>query len=61
MIESSLVQEIQETENTIDRHKSNLQKYQLDERTIIERFEGDINRFKNLKGITMSAAQTLPE
>ena len=61
MIESSLVREIQETENTIDRHESNLQRYQHDERTIIERFEGDINRFKNLKGITMSAAQTLPE
>lgn len=61
MIESSLVQEIQDTENTIDRHNLNLQKYRHDERTIIERFEGDINRFRNLKGITMSAAQTLPE
>ncbi len=61
MIESSLVQEIQDTENTIERHESNLQKYRLDERTIIERFEGDVDRFKNLKGITMSAAQTLPE
>jgi len=61
MIESSLVKEIQDTENTIERHKLNLKKYQHDERTIIERFDGDINRFKNLKGITMSAAQTLPE
>jgi hypothetical protein len=61
MIESSLVREIQTTENTIDRHKANLQKYQHDERTIIDRFAGDIDRFKNLKGITMSAAQTLPE
>ena len=61
MIESSLVQEIQDTESTIDRHNMNLQKYRHDERTIIERFEGDIDRFRNLKGITMSAAQTLPE
>ncbi len=61
MIESSLVQEIQDTESTIERHNMNLQKYRHDERTIIERFEGDIDRFRNLKGITMSAAQTLPE
>jgi len=61
MIDSSLVQEIQDTENTIAKHKSNLNKYRHDERTIFERFEGDIHRFKNLKGITMTAAQTLPE
>jgi hypothetical protein len=61
MIESNLVQEIQETEDTITRHKSNLSKYRKDERTIIDRFAGDINRFKSLKGITMTAAQSLPE
>jgi len=61
MIESSLVQEIQDTEDTITRHKSNLTKYRSDERTIIDRFEGDIDRFKSLKGLTMTAAQSLPE
>jgi hypothetical protein len=61
MVESSLVQEIQETEETIARHKSNLTKYRNDERTIIDRFDGDIRRFKSLKGLTMTAAQSLPE
>ena len=61
MIEPSLVREIKETEGTIQRHQINLKKYQHDERVIIERFDGDIHRFKDLKGLTMTAAQSLPE
>ena len=61
MIEPGLVREIKDTEGTIQRHQLNLEKYQNDERSIIERFDGDIHRFKDLKGLTMTAAQSLPE
>lgn len=61
MIDPRLVKEIKETESTIVRHKKNLEKYQQDEREIVERFDGDINRFKNLKGLTITTAQAVPE
>jgi hypothetical protein len=59
MIDPSLVDEIQQTEGTITRHKGNLEKYHSEEDKIIERFEGDIQRFTILKGLTH--AQTVPE
>jgi hypothetical protein len=40
-----------ETKKTIERHQRNLNKYQTDEQVIIARFDGDISRFKTLKGI----------
>jgi len=61
MIDPKLIQEIKETEDTIARHKKNLAKYQQDERDIIERFDGDIHRFKDLKGLTITTAQAVPE
>ena len=61
MVEPKLIREIQETESTIVRHQKNLEKYQQDEADIIERFDGDIHRFKNLKGLPMTTAQALPE
>lgn len=51
MVDPDLVDEINDTMATITRHENNLQKFQRDEDSIIERFEGDINRFKDLKGI----------
>ena len=59
LIDSDLVDEIQQTEGTITRHKGNLKKYRAEEERIIERFEGDIQRFMILKGLTH--AQTVPE
>ena len=50
-VSPELVDEISYTRNTIDRHETNLQQFQLDEDTIVARFQGDINRFKVLKGI----------
>lgn len=50
-IDPSLVTEIGETENAIDRHEQNLRKFRQEERQIIERFNGDIQRFRRLKGI----------
>ena len=61
MVEPKLIREIQETELTIARHQKNLEKYQQDEANIIQRFDGDIHRFKNLKGLPMTTAQALPE
>ena len=61
MIEPNLIKEIKETEATIARHELNLEKYQRDERTIIERFDGDIHRFRDLKGLSVATAQTVPE
>lgn len=60
MIEPKLMREIEETESTIARHEKNLEKYQKDEAEIIDRFNGDIYRFKSLKGLSVTA-QALPE
>lgn len=61
MVDPSLTEEIKETETAIERHKSNLQKYQSEEQRIKERFEGDIDRFMTLKGLTQTQAQAVPE
>ena len=64
LVDPSLVDEISDTENTIARHEKNLRKYQNDEQTIIDQFNGDIMRFRDLKGITAKttvAAQPVPE
>jgi len=51
MVDPDLVAEINETKGTIERHIENLQKFQNEEQVIIARFEGDIDRFKSLKGL----------
>ncbi len=56
MIDESLAADLQRTKETIERHERNLEKYKHDEQEIIERFDGDIERFKQLKGITTSAS-----
>ena len=35
----------------VERHERNLKKFRADEQQIIARFDGDISRFKILKGI----------
>ena len=50
-VDPALVSEIKETRATIERHETNLEQFQLDEEQIVARFEGDITRFKTLKGI----------
>ena len=57
-IDPSLVEDIDETEDSIDRHKENLRKFRDEERRIHERFEGDIQRFKTIKGISADEPQT---
>jgi hypothetical protein len=51
MIDEGLAAELQKTKETINRHQRNLTKFETDERLIVERFDGDIARFKILKGI----------
>jgi len=51
LINEDLVADINETQSTIARHQKNLLKFQEDERQMVARFEGDINRFKALKGL----------
>ena len=51
LIDPDLVADINETQDTISRHQQNLLKFQEDERLMVARFEGDITRFKTLKGV----------
>lgn len=51
MIDGQLAEDLRATEEIIGRHQSNLKKFQSDEQQIITRFDGDISRFKALKGI----------
>jgi hypothetical protein len=51
LIDPDLVADINDTQATIARHQQNLLKFQEDEQQMIARFEGDITRFKSLKGV----------
>jgi hypothetical protein len=51
MIDPDLVADIATTKETIERHQANLEKFQQDEQRIVARFDGDIDRFKKLKGL----------
>ena len=51
MIDESLAEQLRKTKDTIARHQRNLMKYENDEKQIVERFDGDIARFKILKGV----------
>lgn len=51
MIDQELAAELQKTKEIIQRHERNLRKFQADEQQIIARFEGDITRFKTLRGL----------
>lgn len=50
-VPDDLVAAIAETEATIARHEENLLRYRAEEQDIVERFAGDVRRFRELKGI----------
>jgi hypothetical protein len=50
-IPTSLAEDLTDTKNTIQRHQQNLNNYQMGEQQIIARFDGDIHRFRALKGL----------
>ncbi len=70
-ISPKLAAEIKETEALIARHEDNLRAYKEKEAKIVRQFEGDISRFRQLKGLDAAqeaaagspqpTAQTLPE
>ncbi len=51
MISTDLADDIASTKEAITRHEANLQRFQNDQQGIVARFDGDINRFKRLKGL----------
>ena len=51
MIDPELAEDILVTKATIKRHKENLARFREDEQNILARFDGDINRFKSLRGL----------
>ena len=51
MIDPDLAGDLVTTKDTIERHNANLQRFHDDEQNIVARFDGDINRFKKLKGL----------
>ena len=51
MVDPGLVEEINETRSTIERHTDNLRKYTEEEQAIRRQFEHYIARFRELKGL----------
>lgn len=51
MIDPGLLDNINDTRKTIVRHETNLDRFHTDEQQIMSRFDGDISRFKVLRGI----------
>ena len=60
MIDPELAEDILITKATIKRHQANLARFREDEQSIIERFDGDINRFRSLKGINKQSRLSSP-
>ena len=50
-IDPALVGDIAKTKDTIERHQANLERFREDEQNVVAQFDGDIDRFKNLKGL----------
>jgi len=51
MIDPGLAEDILDTRATITRHEANLDRFSRDEQEIVVRFDGDISRFKLLRGL----------
>ena len=52
MVDPDLVDEIDITRDTITRHEANLEKFREDKQAIMEKFDRDLKRFEELKGLT---------
>lgn len=51
MIDRDLADELRDTRETIERHQANLERFRNDEQQIVARFDNDIGRFRQLKGL----------
>ncbi len=60
MIDPSLSADISTTKETITRHEGNLERFKHNETEVIQRFEHDVTRFKELKGLDQQASNTPP-
>ena len=54
MIDPDLVDDMDLTRKTIERHRGNLAKFRHEEKAIIKRFNADMRRFEELKGLASS-------
>ncbi len=64
MISADLLDDLNETRSTISRHEQNLRRYKRDEVEMAARFEADIVRFRQLKGLdepSIASSQSTPE
>ena len=50
-ISNELSEDIKTTQTTIARHEENLEKFAADQQAIIDLFDSDIDRFKQLKDL----------
>jgi len=51
IIDPDLANDMTVTKETIVRHEQNLQRFQEDELLIVARFDGDVDRFRQIKGL----------
>ncbi len=51
MIDPDLASDIATTKQTVERHQANLERFHEDEQSIVARFDGDVDRFRRLKGL----------
>ena len=51
MIDPDLAGDIATTKETVERHQANLERFHEDEQNIVARFDGDVDRFRRLKGL----------
>ena len=51
MIDPDLASDIATTKQTVKRHQANLERFHDDEQNIVARFDGDVDRFRKLKGL----------
>jgi hypothetical protein len=58
MIDPDLLDDLNETKDTMKRHQQNLKRYERNERDMNERFARDIERFRKLKGLDKDGADT---
>lgn len=56
MIDRELTEDIATTRDTIVRHEDNLQRFAVNEKDIVHRFQQDIDRFMKLKGLDQKTA-----
>ena len=54
-VDPNLVDEIEITRETIARHEANLEQFRQDKEAIMQKFDRDLKRFEELKGLTANS------